>query len=40
MIGISAGVALFRLRAGVIPTIVACGAAGLLYQNLARPLLG
>jgi len=40
VIGVSAGVALFRLRAGVIPTILACGAAGLLYQYFARPLLG
>ena len=40
VIGIAAGVALFRFRAGVIPTILACGAAGFLYQNLARPLLG
>jgi chromate transporter len=40
VIGIVAGVALFRFRAGVIPTILACGAAGLLYQNFARPLLG
>lgn len=40
VIGVSAGVALFRLRAGVIPTILVCGAAGLLYQNFPRPLLG
>src|SRR5882672_11030742 len=40
VIGVAAGVALFRFRAGVIPTILACGAAGLFYQYFARPLLG
>jgi chromate transporter len=40
VIGVSASVALFRFRAGVIPTILACGAAGLLYQSLVRALLG
>jgi len=40
VIGVSAGIALFRFRAGVIPTILACGAAGLLFQSFARPLLG
>jgi chromate transporter len=39
VIGISAGVALFRFRAGVIPTILACGAAGLLYQVFGQTLL-
>ncbi|MBI3530860.1 MAG: chromate efflux transporter [Betaproteobacteria bacterium] len=39
VIGVSAGVALFRLRAGVIPTILVCGATGLLYQNFVRPFL-
>ena len=38
VIGISAGIALFRFRAGVIPTILVCGAAGLLYQNFSRLL--
>ena len=38
-IGVAAGVALFRFRAGVIPTILACGAVGLLFQTLVRPLL-
>ena len=33
-IGLAACAALFRFRAGVIPTIVACGAAGFLYQTL------
>jgi chromate transporter len=40
VIGVSGGVALFRLRAGVIPTILACGAAGLIYQNFGRALFG
>ena len=40
VIGVSAGVALFRFRAGVIPSIVACGAAGLLYKNFVGPLVG
>lgn len=39
VIGLAAGVALFRFRAGVISTILVCGAAGLLYQYLARLLL-
>jgi len=34
VIGLVAGVGLFRFRAGVIGTIVACGAAGLLYQSI------
>jgi chromate transporter len=37
-IGVAAGVALLRLRAGVIPTILVCGAVGLLYQT-ASPWL-
>ncbi len=40
LIGLAAGVALFRFRAGVIQTILACGAAGLLCQSIARPLFG
>jgi chromate transporter len=40
VIGVSAGVALFRFRASVIPTILACGAAGLIYQIVVRPFLG
>ena len=40
VIGLCAGVALFRFRAGVIPTILACGAGGLLYQSFARSLMG
>jgi len=40
VIGVAAGVALFRFRAGVIPVIFACGAAGLVYQALVRSLLG
>ena len=39
-IGVAAGVALFRFRAAVIPVLLACGAAGLVYQVLARSLLG
>jgi chromate transporter len=39
LIGLVAGVALFRYRAGVIPTILACGIAGLLYQIVVRPLV-
>jgi chromate transporter len=34
VIGLVAGVALFRFRAGVIATILACGAAGVLYQSV------
>ncbi len=40
LLGLSAGVALFRYLVGVIPTILGCGAAGLLYQSLAWPLVG
>ena len=39
VIGVSAGIALFRFRAGVIPTILFCGAAGLLYQIFGQALL-
>jgi chromate transporter len=38
LLGLAAGVALFRYRAGVVATILTCGAAGLLYQSLARSL--
>jgi hypothetical protein len=40
LLGVTATAALFRYRVGVIPTIVGCGAAGLLYQSLIRPLIG
>jgi hypothetical protein len=36
VIDVSADVALFRFRAGVIPTILACGMAGPLYHSLTR----
>jgi hypothetical protein len=39
-IGLAAGVALFRFRAGVIPTILVCGLAGMLYPSGMRLLLG
>ena len=39
VIGAAAGVALFRFRAGIIPTILVCGAAGLLYQFFGQALL-
>ncbi len=39
VIGIGAAIALFRLGAGVITTILACGAAGLAYQSVVQPLL-
>jgi len=38
LIGVVAGVVLFRFRVGVIPVIVGCGAAGLLYQSVPRLL--
>jgi chromate transporter len=38
-IGLAACIALFRYRAGVIPTLVACGAAGLGYRLLVAPML-
>jgi chromate transporter len=34
IIGVAAFWALFRYKAGVIPVIAACGAAGLLYLKL------
>lgn len=40
VIGLGAGVALFRFSAGVIPVILACGAAGVLYRVLAPALAG
>ncbi|MEQ1881575.1 MAG: chromate efflux transporter [Burkholderiales bacterium] len=39
LIGLSAGIALFRFRSGVIPVIAASGAAGLVYGMFIRPLL-
>jgi chromate transporter len=39
LIGIIASVALFRFRVGVIPIILGCGAAGLVYQLAIRTLL-
>jgi chromate transporter len=38
VIGLVASLALFRFHAGVITTILGCGAAGLLYQSI-RPLI-
>jgi len=38
VLGTGAFVALFRFKAGIIPVIAACGAAGLLYAVL-RPVL-
>ena len=35
LIGFAALIALFRFRVGIIPTIAACGAAGLLVRLLA-----
>ncbi len=35
LIGLAAGVALFRFRVGVIPVILGCGAAGLAIRLLA-----
>src|SRR5262245_59354647 len=40
VIGVAAAIALFRFRVGVIPTIVACGAAGVLYELVGRPVFG
>ena len=34
-IGVAAALALFRFKAGVIPVILACGAAGLAMRLLA-----
>ena len=38
LIGIIASIALFRVRIGVIPLILGCGAAGLVYQLAIRTL--
>jgi chromate transporter len=40
VIGTAAGVALFRFKAGIIPTILLCGVAGLLYKYFSFPVLG
>ena len=40
VIGIAAGIALFRFQAGVVVTVLASGIAGLLYQTAVRPLFG
>jgi chromate transporter len=34
VIGLAAGVALFRFKAGVIPVVLACGVAGLVAKTL------
>jgi chromate transporter len=39
VIGVVAGVLLFRFRVGAIPLIAGCGAAGLLSQSVARSFL-
>ena len=39
-IGLAAGVALLRFRVGVIPVILACGGAGLLYRSAGHLLVG
>ena len=39
IIGIAAFIALWRYKIGVIPVILACGAAGLAY-TMFKPLLG
>jgi chromate transporter len=39
LIGSGAGIALFYFRVGVIPVILASGAAGLVYGTFIRPLL-
>ncbi len=39
-IGLAAGIALFRFDASIILTVLASGAAGLLYQTAIRPLFG
>ena len=39
VIGLLAGVALWRFRVGVIPIILGCGAAGLLYQIALRAIM-
>ena len=40
VLGAAAFVALFRFKAGIIPVIVACGTAGLLYTVLQPALTG
>jgi len=35
LVGIAAFVALYRFKAGMIPTILACGLAGLAYRFIA-----
>ena len=39
IIGVAAFVALWRFKVGIIPVILACGAAGLIY-TFGRPLFG
>jgi chromate transporter len=39
LIGVGAGIALFRFRAGVIHVIVASGVAGLIYGSFIRTML-
>ena len=39
IIGVVAGVLLFRFRVGAIPLIAGCGAAGMLSQSVARSFL-
>jgi chromate transporter len=36
LIGMAAGLALFRLKSGVIPVVLACGAAGLAWTLLLK----
>jgi chromate transporter len=38
VIGIAAGLALFRFRVGVIPVLLACGVAGLVWTMVSRSL--
>lgn len=40
LLGAAALVALVRYQVGIIPVILACGAAGLVYAFALRPLLG
>jgi chromate transporter len=35
LVGLAAIVALWRFKAGMIPVIFACGAAGLIYRLIA-----
>jgi len=39
LIGISAFIALWRYKVGIIPVVLACGGAGLVYTLAFRPLL-